>query len=1005
MTKIYKQKVNTLHLAVRLIATSVALGGLGIGSVWAQTPSNDKANYSAAEIEFFENKVRPLLAEHCLACHGQDSKKIRGGLHLTSRKRILAGGDSGAAINLEEPNESLLIRSVRYEDFEMPPQGKLKDSEIETLVKWIEMGAPDPRQTLALPVIESIDIEAGKKFWSFQPRSTKTPAEVEVPWAKSWIRKGADTASGPIDQFIAASLASAGIEPVADASRQVLIRRAYFALIGLPPTVQQIEAFEMDQNQTQVAFAKIVDQLLQSRHFGERWGRHWLDVVRFAESSGGGRSLMFKDAWRFRDYVIDSYNKDKPFDQFVKEQIAGDLLPFDSHEQNVEQVIGSGFLALGPTNYEQQDKELLRMEVIDEQVDTVGRSFLGMTLGCARCHDHKFDPIPMSDYYALAGIFGSTKSLVDGNVSKFVERSVATNAEVARQKNYKKEIGQLNEQLVVLKGQLKQLGVEFSEKTKNKVVKSKDLSGLVLDNLQAELTGAWTESAFSQAYVDAGYLHDSNQGKGQKRAVFSPKFENGGQYEVRLAFSFGSNRASNVPVTIDHQDGKTAVVVNQSLVPPIDGLFVSLGNFRFEANNTAAVTIETTDTDGHVIVDAVQFLKIDPSTKTKGKSPRRKEKVLADETNKIEKRAAADLSDDSDGVKKLKEEINKINKQLRLLKKNAPLPGGSAMSVRDEVEPTDGHIHIRGSVRNLGPVVKRGFISVCCSGSPKPKLRADESGRVQLADWIASPQHPLTARVYVNRIWRHLFGKGLVETTDNFGLVGQKPSHPELLDYLANQLIENGWSTKKLIRQIMLSRVYGLSSEFDDSASSVDVGNRLLWRANRRRIDAEVLRDSILFVSGELDLEAGGLTIRKLSQYDFSYEFKTVRRSVYVPAFRNSMLDLFEVFDFANPNLVVGDRNTSTLPTQALFLMNSPKVIEHSRAAALRLLDEVDLSDSGRVSLAYRRILGRKPKSAELAESLRYISSFDQHSRQESEGAWSRFCHALIASLDFRYVE
>jgi len=355
-------------------------------------------------------------------------------------------------------------------------------------------------------------------------------------------------------------------------------------------------------------------------------------------------------------------------------------------------------------------------------------------------------------------------------------------------------------------------------------------------------------------------------------------------------------------------------------------------------------------------------------------------------------------------VRVLRKKIELIERELTALKKNPPGSSAVAMSVKEAANPNDGHVHIRGSVRNLGPIVKRGFISVCCDGDSKPELGKSESGRLQLAEWIASDDHPLTARVYVNRIWRHLFGVGLVETTDNFGMVGQAPSHPELLDYLANQFVENGWSTKKLIRQIMLSRVYQLGSKNDPDAFAKDDRNRLLWRSNRRRVDAEVLRDSILFVSGKLDLKPGGLTIRKFSQYDLGYKFDTVRRSVYVPAFRNSMLDLFEAFDFANPNLVIGHRNTSTLPTQALFLMNSPMVIRQSKAAAERFLAVENLNDRARIVLVYRTMLGRKPTESEIKSSLDYLASFEDSDKGEME-AWSSFCNALFASLDFRYIE
>jgi hypothetical protein len=999
-------------LNVRILQTAVhvfAVIALVSGSLFPLSNLTGQ-EFNSTDVEFFENKIRPILVEHCLQCHGSDENKIRGGLLLTSRKEMIKGGDSGPAIVLGKPKESLLISSVHYDDFEMPPKGQLGETEIAALEKWVEIGAPDPRKSSGLPAIETINIEEGRKFWSFRPREKIEPPSVlngENGWAYS-----------PIDRFIKKQLDEQNIRPVADTSREALLRRAYIALIGLPPTPDQIAKFVADQRETEIAFASVVDELLASPHFGERWGRHWLDVARFAESSGGGRSLMFKDAWRFRDYVIAAYNADKPFNLFVKEQIAGDLLPFNSHEQKIEQLTATGLLALGPTNYEQQDKELLRMEVIDEQVDTVGRAFMGMTLGCARCHDHKFDPIPMTDYYAIAGIFASTQSLVDGNVSSFVERKLATEKEIKADSIYRDEIAALTKKREQTKKRLEELGFETGENKSGKRRLSKSLPGIVVDNKQAELTGNWKESTHIAYFVDASYIHDDNKRKGKSQAVFSPKFESGGRYEVRISYTPGGSRAANAPVTIDHQDGKETILVNQAITPPINDLFLSLGVFRFEADNQSTVTISNENTNGHVIVDAVQFLKQPDDIADNNPAISDSDKLQNDKNTSVQNVDAAqtDSKTNSNGEgtndesRKLQKVLASLDRELKKLKSKPPSKIAVAMSVRDEAKPRDGHVHIRGSVRNLGDVVKRGFLSVCCNDESeiKPAIGNTESGRLQLAEWIASAQHPLTARVYVNRVWRHLFGSGLVKTADNFGTVGQSPSHPELLDYLANRFVAEGWSTKKLVRQIMLSHVYQLSCDENLSAREKDPENRLLWRANRRRVDVEVLRDSILFVSGSLDLKPGGRTIRKITQYDLSYEFDTVRRSVYVPAFRNSMLDIFEAFDFANPNLVIGDRNTSTLPTQALFLMNSPMVIKESRNAAKLLLKNAEKSNQTNqelVELAYLKTLGRRASEQEIQRSLKYIESFHAKSKDQKQKAWSSFFHVLFASLDFRYVE
>lgn len=912
---------------------------------------------------------------------------------MTSRAAMLNGGESGPAVVPGNPSESLLISAVHYQDFEMPPKGKLPDESIATLEQWIENGAADPRTEDAVSTSREINIDEGRKFWSFQPRKQVPPPELnDNQWPRS-----------DIDRFVIQRLIAEGIQPNPDANRRVMIRRAYMTLIGLAPSPEQIDDFVDDSRPFEEAFGSVVDELLASPHFGERWGRHWLDVARFAESSGGGRSLMFKDAWRFRDYVIAAYNKDKPFDQFIREQIAGDLLPHDSIEQRSEQLTAPGFLALGPINYEQQNKSLLQMEIVDEQVDTVGRAFLAMTLGCARCHDHKFDPIPTADYYAMAGIFDSTQSVVHGNVSSYVTQKLPLpEAEQKVVDEYAERISKLTVQEREAKAEVDRLGGKSDADIVKKRVRLKSLNGIVLDSGKAKITGKWKSSTVVAKFVGKDYIHNEGARPGLGSVVYAPRFAKGGKYEVRLAYSPGGNRASNVPVTVLHQDGQDTILINQSQTPPIDRLFISLGTFRFEADNAASVTIGTQDTDGVVIADAVQFLSPDEPSLIGADKDR---DVVADSNADTKKTKASETSAKLASARK---RLKALDDKLKELKKSVRASSPVAMSVKDAAEPGDGHIHIRGSFDNLGPIVSRGFLSVACE--PKaatPKIPDGSSGRLELANWIASPDNPLTARVYVNRVWRQIFGRGLVATVDSFGSMGEEPSHPELLDFLAEQFIADGWSTKRLIRRLMLSRVYQLSSEASATAMAVDDQNRLLWRANRRRVDAEVLRDTILQASSSLDLKAGGLTIRKLSAYDLGYQFKTVRRSVYVPAFRNSMMPFLEVFDVANPNLVTGDRNTTTLATQALFMMNSPLVIEESRKLADQLLAEDFANETGRIRAVYRRLLGRAPTDAELKLAKDYLSEFkpDDEKLDDRKEAWASFCHGLFACVDFRYVE
>ena len=993
--------------------------------------NRDAPAFPADQIEYFETHIRPLLNEHCLACHGQTADKVRGGLWLTSRDEILAGGDSGPAIVPGDPEASLLMKAVHYDSFEMPPQGQLSDELIGHLKTWIQNGAADPRQPgnsrekTAAPTIE-----AGRQFWSFQPipqfagsNSQLLGATVEPNSPESSIASGKEGKASwnetTIDRLVAQKWKQLGLKPAPDADRDTLLRRLHFVLTGIPPTLDQLHGFRNSDASLKEDLARVVDELLASPEFGQRWGRHWLDVARYAESSGGGRSLMFPHAWRFRDYVVDSFNQDKPFDQMIMEQIAGDLLPFENQQQRNEQLVATGFLALGPHNYEQQDKEKLRMDVIDEQIDTLGRAFLGLTIGCARCHDHKFDPIPTRDYYALAGIFGSTNSLVDGNVSGYVTRPLATEQQQIAARNYRKRVEELSKTINVAKADLAKLNPNSNDASKQRIAKSTELPGIVIDDLNAEKIGSWTQSVSVKSYVDRGYVHDAH--KPETLSIrYQPKLDSGGKYEVRISYSPNANRASNTKVTIDHQDGKAVRIINQSQRPPIDDLFFSLGVFRFEANNLAAVTISNENADGVVIADAVQWLKVGDQNAEQQDTDSNTSR--SDQNSSPGEEAQQDSPATAGAKQQAMDRVAELENQLRELKQNAPRALDLAMSVQDAEQPADGHVHIRGSVRNLGPVVPRGFLSVL-DQRDSPTIPSTQSGRLELANWIASEHNPLTARVYVNRVWKHIFGVGLVATPDNFGKMGRDPSHPELLDYLARRFIEEGWSTKTLIREILRSRLFRLSSTTISAADKSDAENRYLWRANRRRVDAEFLRDSILAISGELDRTAGGRTIRKITQYDLGYEFDSNRRSIYVPAFRNSILEIFETFDQANPNLVVGHRATSTLPTQALYLMNSNWVRDRAQATARQLI-ETSVDPEHRLEQAFETLLARRATDLELEQSRQFLFQWsetghggedrpvveDPSSIANGAGgiddpeAWTDLVHAIFASVDFRFI-
>jgi hypothetical protein len=896
------------------------------------------------------------------------------------------------------------------------------------------------------------DAETGRQFWAYQPpRKRPVPDVRQTDWPR-----------GDIDRFILARLEEVGLGPAKDADRTTIARRIYFDLIGLPPSVQEIDAFLSDDSSD--AVAALVDRLLDSPHFGERWGRHWLDVARYADSTGGGRSLLLSNAWRYRDYVIDAFNRDKPLDQFIREQIAGDLLPACSDAERAEQLIATAFLMIGAHNYELQDKEQLRMDVVDEQIEAIGRAFLAQTLGCARCHDHKFDPVPTTDYYALAGIFRSTKSLTPGNVSGFEQHELPISAaRRAALDQHAAAVKAVQQQLDAAKAELKKLQAEVKVVAGAAGAGSESLIGIVVDDTQAKVIGNWTKSKYNPGYVGEGYIHDGAGAKGEKSVTFHVELPQDGMYEVRVSYTHGANRSPSVPLTVRHADDEDTIQIDQREPPPIDRRFIALGRWRFRKGSSDAVTIINEGTTGHVIVDAVQFIPVELVDKqTRESSSDESSKAKAKETQITQRLADSDDSSlrasAESALRQADGKVKQLEADLKKLKDAAPEPPPMTMGVKDEQETGDFRVCVRGIVHNLGAEVPRGFVSVAGPpGSERPAIPSGQSGRRELADWLASPANPLSARVAVNRIWQHLFGVGLVRTADNFGSTGETPSHPELLDWLAHRFIELGWSHKKLIREIVLSRTYQLSNELDSSTRQSDIGdrqsddlksqisnlkfqisnfksqisnlisensnhksqspmsslespdpdNRLLARQNRKRLDAECLRDAMLIVSGQLDLERGGPSIRDKTQSEYGYAFDSRRRSVYLPVFRNNLPDVFEVFDFADPNTPTGRRNVSTLPSQALYLMNSPFVMDAARHAAEDIL-ELDLPDAERLDLAYRRTLGRLPTEAERDLALHYIRSLKSSTKADPNTArlqaWSRLYQSLLASIDFRYL-
>ena len=990
------------HILVVMLGSLVAFS-LASNSLRA----DDQKTIAPEKLEFFEAKIRPVLIKHCYECHSATSEEISGSLLVDSAVGLLQGGDSGPAVVSGKPDESPLIEALRYETVEMPPDGRLPKSVVEDFARWIQMGAPDPRTDSPPPGVikpqQTIDLEAGRQFWAFRPVVDHGPPEVTD---KSWPKSD-------IDAFVLQRLEGAGLKPAADADRRTLIRRIYFDLIGLPPSPKEVSEFLNDKSDN--AVQKIVDRLLDSPQFGVHWGRHWLDVARYADSNGADFNATFHNAWKYRDYVVDSFNQDKPFDQFVKEQIAGDLLPHENDEQLAEGIIATGFLMLGTKMLSERDKEKLTMDVVDEQLNTIGQAFMAVTLGCARCHDHKFDPIPTKDYYALAGILKSTRTLKGESqqyVSTWPRRQLPAKEEhVAAVKKFEITKKELQASIKAAKSKVTALQKQIDLLRKN-------TNSLLVDDSEAKLTGSWTKSTYSKPFIGVGYIHDAKSEKGEKWAEFTIKIPTTARYDVQLAYAGTKGRADNVPISIRHAEAEVEVSLDQEKKGPIDGLFASLGHFPFDADKPAVITVSTRGTVGYVIIDAVRLVELDD----KGQ-PVVKE---ASEDDQKLKESEAELKAATDKQKQLEVELKKLDE-------NSPPPLPQAIAVAEAEKIGDCEINIRGEHRNLGPKAPRGFLQVAYSG-PTPKFEETQSGRLELAEWITSPEHPTTARVFVNRIWHHLIGKGIVASVDNFGRLGDQPTHPELLDRLATDFVRDGWSTKKMVRKIVLSRTYQMSSRHNEVSWNADPENQLLWRAHRRRIPAESIRDSILSVSGRLDLSPDGSPVKGLGTLvtqntanEKKVEQKeSFHRSIYLPIIRSELPPMLAVFDFADPDLVVGRRPVTNVPAQALLLLNSPFVMEQAEAAAerVRLAVSTDSVSTGEeeespdrqavIEKTYELVLSRRPTDYEIDRATMFLKSATRSDDDAADNkndapktmpALGQLIHTLFASVEFRMLE
>jgi hypothetical protein len=842
----------TFSLCVRFAAhctrTLVAVVFLGmIVPCFAQA---DEISDDAEQLAFFETNIRPILVRQCYQCHSVGAGKSEGGLLLDSRKSIQTGGDRGPAVVPGDLNGSLLLTAISHADPElkMPPQKeRLPDSVINNFRLWIQTGAADPRVNEPVTGVRPpVTIEEGRKFWAFQKPVAHQPPETRIlGWAKC-----------DLDLFIVAKLESNGLRPSPDAEPATLLRRLHFDLVGLPPSPEAISEFlqRTEADGLEAALALEVDRLLASPHFGERWGRHWLDVARFAESSGKEANISFPYAWRYRDYVIDAVNANIPFDRFLIEQIAGDLLPSHDDIERARLLIATGFLAVGPKNLEEGNPLQFEADVIDEQIDTVTRAVMANSVACARCHDHKFDPFSMQDYYALAGVFASTKTYFGTFVSP-----------------------------------------------------ANRVGG---DPLPLP--------------------------RGANQPIFHPSIP---------AERVTSLKAQLTALRKEHDDGMAAVM-------------------------KAAIAGEDT------------------------------EKVFT-------LRDALRIFWTSGGIEGQLEKVDDAGQALPL-----------AMGVLDRETMMDSPLMERGEVGRPGRPVPRGFPRVV-EIERTAQIPSDHSGRLEFARWLTQPDHPLTARVMTNRVWHHLLGSGLVRTVDNFGFSGERPSHPELLDHLAIRFMADGWSIKKLVRQIVLSRTYRQASTYDEAAFLADPEGRLFWRAAKRRLDAEAIRDAMLVASGELETSrpAGSLVAKQIGDRPISLigldpslptDLDGSRhRSVYLPVLRDRLPDVLDLFDFAEPSLVTGVRETTNVPLQALYLMNSPFVQARARGLADRLRQETE-GNENLVRRAFLLCFSRDPDADEMNMAAAFFERAEQLANddvKQRQQILANYCQSLLATAEFRNLD
>ena len=942
------------------------------------------AEFTAADLEFFEKRVRPILVEQCYKCHSAKSKKLKGGLRLDYRAGVLKGGDSGPAVQPGKPDMSRLVEAINYGniDLEMPPSGKLSAAAIADLTEWVKREVPWPNEAATEGTVQEKFNLAKRQaeHWAWQPLKKQTPPKV----------KKADWPATPIDQFILAQLETAGLEPVGAAGKRTLIRRAYFDLVGLPPTSEQVKTFLKDNSPQ--AFEKVVNDLLSSKHFGERWGRHWLDLMRYAETFGHEFDFINQEVWRYRDYVIRAFNEDVPYNQLIMEHIAGDqITPRLTPERNWnESRLATAWWWMSQHCHSPVDVRAYQAEVVDNQIDVLTKAFQGMTVACARCHDHKFDAISTADYYALYGLVKS------GSFSHGSVDGPQTFAEKAKDLvEIKKKIGMSLDNSIkvqpVAQPEAKTDGFTLISDIQQTKGKDWFADGTAWEDTLTD-SGVFTVGSQGVRPVLPGWLHSGLLSRKFQGSLRSPTFNISENFIHILAL--GMDVRFNV------------VVDNFKIIRnPIYG---SLSR-HVKNDNPHWVTFNLGMWKGHdCYLEIADLSNSDPAGKGSGPDAYGAVQQLWLSSNN--RPPAVPVPKLPSEIKLSKAEQIKLLEQYNKLAGSIPRP--AVVPVMLEGSGRNENLFIRGSHKNLGEAISRGYLTAIAGGKTKqPK----GTGRMELAKLIADPQNPLTARVYVNRIWHHLFGRGIVPSTDNFGVLGEKPSHPELLDWLANRLIEKRWSTKQTIREIMLSQSYRMSSNpSNQAAEKKDPTNIWLHRMPVRRLQGEAIRDAILSISGRLDKKMFGppVAVHLTTFMEGRGRPRSGpidgagRRTIYQEVRRNFLSPMMLAFDMPQPLSTFGRRTSSNVPAQALIMMNDPFVVQQAKLWAKRILSHSNTMTPERVNTAYQTAFGRKPSAGEQQAAVVFLTTQAKAHGEASPGekAWADLCHVLFNVKEFTFV-